>query len=501
MIRLKFAIAGILLVVLSSCNDFLSVQPETSVTSESFLQSQEDFEQAIIGAYAPLQEIYEVDWMMAEMRSDNTHFMYDVANRGSKQDEDLATFLVETNNDNVLSKWENNYLIISRANDVLSKIDQLDFDQSVKDDLKGEAFFLRGLAYFDLVRNFGGVPLFIGPPSTYEETFQSRAPVDEVYDQVISDVSSAADLLTGLSSERATSGAAYTLLADVYLTLEQWENAEEALTLVENMNYDLLDDYSEVFRPSNEGNQEMIFEVQYLGGTAQNIGSNFPYSFLPVLSDPSVITGVSPANQNDNGSFNTPSPDLIEAYEDTVNDDRYRASIAYHTGPSPLVGITYDHTPYINKFQHPHSQCCETDQNWPVYRYAEVLLMLAEAINEQGGRQSEAEGYLNQVRNRAGLSETTASSEAELRDIILEERRIELAFENKRWHDLVRTDRAVAVMSDYGTKVKNNPQEYYYPEGSFPFEGSYNISENDHLYPIPVAEININPDLEQNPGY
>jgi hypothetical protein len=213
-----------------------------------------------------------------------------------------------------------------------------------------------------------------------------------------------------------------------------------------------------------------------------------------------VITGVSPASQNDNGAFNIPTPDLIVAYEDTINDQRYAASIGFYTGSSPLVGVTYDHTPYIKKYQHPHALYGETDQNWPVYRYSEALLLLAEAINEQG-RPTEALGYLNQVRNRAGLMAITAASQSELRDIILHERRIELAFENKRWHDLVRGGLAVEVMNAFGARVKLNPQDYYYAPGNTAFPSSFEVTENSLVYPIPINEITINSDLEQNPGY
>lgn len=502
---MKFNIitAGILLITLSSCKDFLDVVPETTVTTANYFQSQEDFEQAVGGIYAPLQDIYERDWIVTELRSDNTYFTFDVANRGPKPEEDVATFMIESNNRNIEDQWSENYLIISRANQVLDMIEDVDFDQAAKDNLKGQAYFLRAFAYFDLVKNFGGVPLFLEPAASYEGTFMPRSPVNEVYDQIISDASAAAGLLPTKADQepgRVTSGAAHTLLGDVYITLERWDDAETALKSVTNMSYSLLPDYADIFRPSNEGNDEIIFEVEYMEGTSQSLHSSFPYWFLPELSDPSVITGVSPASANGNGSFNVPTPDLIEAYEDTINDERFTASIAFYTGPSPLVGVTYDHTPYINKYQHPHGVYNQTGQNWPVYRYAEVLLMLAESLNEQG-KSSEALSYLNQVRNRAGLNGVAATSQSELSDIILHERRIELAFENKRWHDLVRKGLAVNVMNAFGAKVKANPQDYYYAPGNTPPPNAFEVTENKLVYPIPLTEIRVNPDLEQNTGY
>ncbi|MDR8390911.1 RagB/SusD family nutrient uptake outer membrane protein [Aliifodinibius sp. S!AR15-10] len=507
--KFRILLIGILIVFISGCEDFLNITPETAVTPQNFFQTQSDFEQAVNGAYAPLQSIYDAqtvfgsggDWMLAEMRSDNTHFTFNVDNRGAVTSENVATFLVESNNGVVANKYNNNFQIIARANEILSQIDQADFDQSVKDRLKGEALFLRAFAYFDLVRNFGGVPLHLEPSGSLEETSLARSSASDVYDQVITDATSAADLLPSKANQqtgRATSGAAYTLLGDVFLTLERWSDAESALSNVTN--YSLLPNYADVFDPANEGNDEMVFEVEFLAGTSQSLHSLFPYHFLPRLNDPSIITGVSPAQLNE-GGWNTPTPDLIEAYEDTVQDERYAASIGRYSGSSPITGFTYDRTPYIKKYQHDHPSFGQTEQNWPVYRYAEVLLMMAEAINEQGGRLTEAQGYLNEVRDRTGLNDYTATGQADLRDAIMQERRVELAFENKRWHDLVRTGRAVQVMNDFGERVKANPQDYYYAPGNAPTAASFNVTEDQLLYPIPFREINLNPDLEQNPGY
>jgi hypothetical protein len=278
--KIKIITAVILLITINSCNDFLNVEPETAVTPANFFQSENDFEQAVGGVYAPLQDLYDEDWILTEMRSDNTHFIYDVANRGSKPDEDPATFLVETNNRNGESKWRNNYLIISRANQILATIDEVEFDQATKDNLKGQTFFLRAFAYFDLVKSFAGVPLFLEPVTSYEDTFKPRSPISDVYNQIISDANSAVNLLSATTSPipgRASLGASYMLLGDVYITLDRWAEAETALLSVTNMSYSLIPDYADIFKPSNEGNEEMIFEVEYLGGTSKSLGSEFPY--------------------------------------------------------------------------------------------------------------------------------------------------------------------------------------------------------------------------------
>jgi hypothetical protein len=149
--------------------------------------------------------------------------------------------------------------------------------------------------------------------------------------------------------------------------------------------------------------------------------------------------------------------------------------------------------PYIKKFAAPHALHGNTGNNWPVYRYAEVLLFLAEALNEQG-KSADALPYLNMVRDRAfgvGSATVTITSQGDLRDIILRERRVELAFENKRWFDLLRTGRAKDVITAYGNRVKSKPQDYYYPDGAVPPNNAF--TNLDLLYGFPADEASLNP--------
>lgn len=494
----------LLLSIFQSCEKFLEIPPENAVTVANFFQSESDFKQAITGIYTPLQTINDAgaysDWNFSEMRSDNTHFIFNPAVRGALEAEHVPDFLVEPDNPGISTMYNNYYLMVARANQVLYTIDDADFDQDVKDNLKGQALCLRAFAYFKLVRYFGGVPLHLEPVTNLDGTILPRSPVADVYDRIIKDAGEAAQLLPGKADQetgRVSSGTAYTLLGDVYMTLGNYEDAESALNNVTG--YDLVPVYADLFDPLNEGNEEMIFEVEYIEGTSLGLESGFPYSFLPQLEDPSVITGVTPSNPG-GGGYNIPTPDIIAAFEDTVNDQRYTASIGYYSGPSNLSNITFNRIPYIKKYQHAHNLFGETGQNWPVYRYADVLLLLAEAVNEQGGRQAEAETYLNRVRNRAGLADTTATGQAELRDIIAHERRVELAFENKRWFDLIRTGKAVETMNNYGQRIKANPVDYYYLyPNTGPISAAYNVNENKLIYPLPFSETELDPDLGQNP--
>jgi hypothetical protein len=144
--NIRIILAGVLMMTTSACSNFLDVTPETSLSSVDFYKSKTDIEQAVGGVYAPLQALYNQDWILNEMRSDNTHFVFNIAQRGPKQDEDPSTFTVENNNTNTTAKWNNNYLIISRANVILESIDAVEFEQTPKDNLKGQTYFLRAFA-------------------------------------------------------------------------------------------------------------------------------------------------------------------------------------------------------------------------------------------------------------------------------------------------------------------------------------------------------------------
>jgi hypothetical protein len=199
-----------------------------------------------------------------------------------------------------------------------------------------------------------------------------------------------------------------------------------------------------------------------------------------------VLTGVTNPNGLSTGEgYNVPSPDLLAAYE--TGDIRLKASVAYTTI------TTGGRFPYCKKFLHTHQQLNQADDNFPVYRFAEVLLFLAEAINEQN-RPGEALTYINNaqglspvsIRGRAGLSSITAGSQSEVRDAIEHERRIELAFENKRWFDLVRTGKAVEVITAYGARVNADPAKYYFPAGFVPPAQAF--ADIKLIWPLPADE-------------
>lgn len=477
-------------------DDFLTIVPETSLSSATFFNTASDFQQAVNGTYVPLRTIFDDRaWLLGEMHSDNTYYARNILFGATEQQEDIADFAIPsdggvTTNTHVTNQYIQDYQIIARANQVLAEIDDVEFDADLKSNLKGQALFLRGFAYFELARYFGSVPLHLEPVTVRQEAALPLSPEEDIYAQVISDVEQAASLLPPKSEQeegRATSGAAKTLLANVYIIQERWAEAEALLKEVVNSGeYALMEDYAEAFSTStgNKNNMESVFEVQFKEGP-DGLNGDFIYAFMPRPMAPEelvTITGTSnPQPLNGEGN-NIPTPDIIAAYEE--GDEREDASVGYITiDGSFWADKTY---PYIKKFAHPHSLHANHGMNWPVYRYAEVLLFLAEALNEQG-KGGEAEGYLNQVRSRAGLG----PAEGDLGEAIFRERRVELAFENKRWFDLVRTGRAIDVITAYGNRIKANPQDYYYPEGAEPRGNAFtNISLK---YALPAAEADLSP--------
>lgn len=480
-------IAALGIITLTGCSDgFLDLPSKTTLSSVIYYESQSDFEQAINGAYAPLRGLYNGingAWAMGEMRSDNTTYKFNPNDRGTIAGEYIKDFIEESSNAIPLNKYASNYNIISRVNHLLEPIDDVAFDETVKNNIKGQAYFLRALAYLDLVQYFGGVPLHLKPVKTKNETSLPLSTVEEVHEQIIADAKLAAALLPGKTNQepgRATSASAKMLLGNLYIVQKKWAEAEAILKEISG--YSLLPDYNDIYDTNNKNHNESIFEIQYKEGT-EGFASNFFYTFLPQpisAEEVGAITGIPEVARTIEG-YNIPTPDIIEAYE--PGDLRKEATIG-------MLVASEKSYPYIKKYCHEHSLTNNTNDNWPVYRYAETLLFLAEAANEQN-KTSEALGYLNQVRTRAGLANSTASGQSAIREAILQERRVELAFENKRWLDLVRSNKAEEVMKAYGTRVKANPEAYYFPEGYSVAPSAY--TNIPLLFALPASEAALSP--------
>lgn len=498
----KYIIAGVLLISLSvsGCKKtFLDQTPEASLPGVNFYKTEADFKQAVSGAYSSISDMGRVNyWLFGEMRSDNTTYQYNPADRGSEQREFMDQFLIGATAEPLQGYWQQNYTGILRCNEILARIDGVTMSADIKNQFTGEALFLRAFHYFNLVRQFGGVPLRLVPSqSPADARSKGRASVEDVYTQIVTDLTAAATQLpvkyTSIEAGRATQGAALALLAKLYMTQKKFAEALVPLRKVQQLGYSLVPVYKDIFLPANKNNSESVFEIQYLG-SQPGLSSDFMYQFAPWNSG-SVITGDPATSLNGSSGWNIPTQDMIDAYE--TGDLRKDASLA--------VGFTdaggkFVNIPYVKKYNHGIIDRGRTNDNFPVIRYADVLLMIAECLNEQGfAAGGEQFTLLNQIRTRAGLPAKTpgnavaalsVDSQQAFRDAILQERRVELAFENHRWYDLVRSGKAVEVMAAHGKyEIAHKP--------NIP-SGSYILNANKLLLPIPQREVNLD-NLTQNP--
>jgi len=510
----------LLFIVLVSClfscsKDFLNLTPQTSLSSASFFKDNVQFMQALNASYVPLRAVVKVAIYEDEMRSDNTFFTIYQANRGFEPHREaypqfLDNALSSAVSNSPGSRWTSDYSGISQVNTILSQLATADFlSQGAKDSLTGEASFLRAFYYFDLVTHYGGVPLHLEPVKSADESFKARNTVDEVYTQIRADLNTAIPLLPTVTSfpqaGRVSKGAAKMLSAYVYMTqpTRDYPKAEQELKDITNMNYSLLTNYEDVFTPSNKNNSESIFDVQYMSDLVSGQQSEFAWVFMPKATNTTFLMGYDGGRMNIFSGWNVPTDEMVKSYE--TGDKRLPASVAVVEGTisgvedftitalkSPVgyttpAGSTFRYM--IKKYFHPpYSVSFNTPDNFPIFRYSGALLLLAECLVEQG-KQADALPYLNQVRTRAGLSSLAAAT----KDNVADEMRHELAFENHRWLDLIRTGKAIAATTAKGTRLK----AIY----GWILPAAFNVTEQRLIYPIPAREIQINANLTQNPGY
>ncbi|SFG83416.1 RagB/SusD family nutrient uptake outer membrane protein [Pedobacter insulae] len=484
-IKTIFAAGIIVLLSASSCKkDFLDRAPISQMNGNNFYKTAEDMKNALSAAYAGLQYgglYYSSMHVIGDMRSDNT----EITNPNAGSDlvavdnfQNLATTSISS------TTWAGHYQAIQSVNAVIEKIETVPMDAGLKARYTAEAKFLRALMYFNLVRIFGDVPLVTKVINNPQEGYNyGRNPSAEVYAQIIADLTDAENTLpfefTGGDIGRATKGAAMSLLGKVYLTQKNWSLAAAKLKQVIDQTvsnkYQLLPTYAGVFGIANENNREAIFEVQFKKGSAGE-GSPYANQFAPIGSGTAVVSVGNPLGQN------IPTTEMSNAYE--ANDVRKALSMRN----SYVLGANTVQHNYVVKYLGVPAASLDSDNNWIVLRYADVLLMYAEALNEQGYvADGPAFTYLNQIRTRAGLPIKTSNNaslalrvadQAAFRLAVEQERRVELAFEGHRWFDLVRTERAVTVMASKG------------------------MQPHHVLFPIPQSQIDINPALiKQNPGY
>ena len=485
--KLKYNLIAIALLgfSFSSCSDFLEQNPQTDLSENDFYKTADDILSAVNGAYSSLQEgdIYGNWYVFGEITSDNTRNQ--LSGSVTTQNE-FDQFYIDTQNSMIASFWKAAYKVINRTNTVLGRIDGIEINAELANRYKLECKFIRALMYFNLVRVYGDVPLVLKEISISESYDILREPKENVYNQIIADLKEAQGLPVSYSTAedgRATQGAAKALLADVYMTLHKYAEAETILAeIINSGRYSLLentpgslniDGYKNVFSPVNHNSKEGIFEIQFLKG-GYGEGSNYANNFAPENSGTNVVA------VGGTGGNNIPEMDIYNAYEEGDLRRDFSMSLGYYDNRKNNEWVE---SRYVCKFMDVPYQNNDASNNYPVIRYADVILMYAEALN-QNGKTAEACKYLNMTRRRGFGYQTTETSPVDLQTtdkaqfalMVEQERRVELAFENHRWFDLIRTGRAVEVMKSKG----------------------FSLNETNLICPIPQKQIDVNPKLTQN---
>jgi hypothetical protein len=491
-----FIILSVSMIQISCKEDFLSTTDPTRIGRDLFYQNQTQFEQALNGVYGQLQTITNSAYIQQEFMSDNTTLDFNPLDRGGAAGWEAFEFsTVNQGNGEISSLWNNHYATMYNINYALEKLAESKIDAAAKAVLDGEFRFLRAYHYFNMVRYFGDVVLATKTLVNPNDAFALvRSPQADVYKQILADLEVASKSLPVKAAlrGRATQGAALSLLGKVYLTQKNYAAATSTLKQVTSLGYALNANYKDNFDPAKKNGVESIFEVQYQGGNDLGEQSNFVYVFAPRLSA-GAVTGF--ANTTPSGR-NIPTRDMMNAYE--AGDLRKAISLQ----PGYTLNGKYVEIPYVSKYQYPHTITGRSDNNWPILRYSDVLLMLAESINEGSGPTAEAYDFLNQVRKRAGLAALDGLTKESFRTAVLNERRVELAFENHRWFDLQRTNTPAslaAFMNAHGASEKANPTV---ARGGIAFNAlDYVYTDFEYYLPIPAPQILINKNLTQNPGY
>lgn len=473
----------LLALVLSCSDDFIDVASQDE-NSEEFFNSEADYQNALIGAYDLLQSTY-LNVMLGEIASDNT-----LAGGESATDvpgiQEVDDMIHTPLNAQLRDIWSWMFAGVNRANFILEFQDKTDF--TGKEQVLAQARFLRAYYYFELVKWFGDVPLAVDKRIQFGEQFSlDRTPKEQIYAQMEQDLIFASANLPYVQNEigRITKGASQALLGKVYLYQDKFSESATVLEdLINNGPHDLLVDYSTMFENDNENNIESVFEVQYTDEEGAGFGclqcseGNVAVGFNGIrnYSGPVFESGF---------SFNVPVQEVVDAFED--GDIRLDTAIldinAFAETNNASFSVGFEHTGYFNRKYIARVGDLNTGDanltnpnNYRSIRFADVLLMAAEALNRGAISDTRALAYLNRVRTRATLDALDVTA-TELTNAIYQERRVELVGEGHRFFDLVRTGRAAQEIDGF-------------------------VSGKHEIFPIPLIEIELAGNIwEQNPGY
>ena len=513
----SFLVIFLFSLLLYSCSDgWLKEEVYDFKSNTNFYETAEDANQAMIGTYKFLADLYRQS--MIEMLTQNTGAF----NKGKLNTSWISgTYSSSTKEINLT--WQYAFQLINGCNDVIANVKDMDIDENQKNIILGEAHFLRGWSYFLLVRMYLQVPIKLEPTNGFDGVMVPLSPASQVYDEVIiPDIEFAKAncpyTWPASNTGRITKGAAAAALAKVYLTLagneagsEYWAKArDEAKWVMDSCSYSLVPDFGKLWELGNKNTSESIFEVQFLRGVAT--GSAYPKIFTPSKSGLAAKGGGwgrSRCTQKNYDDFVGQYPGDYRIEKTFVTIDGQSGYVDIRNGkfvpvyPTKKYNKKNQSWPYIGKWKDPDApDNFAADNNFIVIRYAEVLLIFAEAENEVNGPSDDAYDAVDMILERARNADGTPReepanwertlSQEEFRDKVWNERRFELMAEMKLWFDLVRlgVDKFISFKeadNDYGYKpVKHG------------------VYEKNMYYPIPTLEISSNDAIsvsEQNPGY
>lgn len=495
---------AVLLISLSflNCSDFIDNEITGRQTLDNYYSNLTEVDKAVMGCYASLspQDWWQNDffWLVGDVCSDDA--FKGNTNQGDQRDfGNLADFNITAANEWMDIKWRYTYQGIFRCNLVIKNVPNAPISDDQKNGFIAEAKFLRGFYYFELVKNFGGVPL-LTLPITINEANLSRATEAEIWAQIEKDFLESSNHLPLKSQQlantigRATKGAALSFLAKAYLYQKKFPEAQDfANQVITSAEYDLNNSFANVWNINNPNSIESIFEIQNSYNDIYDSGSA-----LPVVTRSRADGGwgfCTPSSHLDNFMGNDPRRvrTIIRQGEFVDADNP-----SYDTNPSENMTGRINRKYYLSKPDRaPNEEHKRSGLNHILLRYADLLLMHAEAAFHNGDEAS-AKTSLNKVRARVGISIITTSGQQLLSDIY-RERRLELAMEGHRYYDLKRSGRFNDAMTDFLDYNKNRSTDTYdagNDEGKF-FNPAIHI-----LFPIPQAEIDLSGGLiTQNPGY
>lgn len=499
---------------LFGCKKSIDLYPQSNLSTGTYYKNAAEVRSALNGSYNAMQTPMVYEWQLTELRSDNTKLYAPGSTAVTNRDlSDLDMFTPSTSHQGNYNYWLNTYFGIRTVNIILQKLGvtynpadgTLTFNPieiAVSDEdrkqLAGEAMFIRAYHYFNLVRLYGGVFLIHTPVGPAEAKLINRSSVADIYKLIEADLTTAAANLSKLTYSqmvansaanlgRANAWSAKGLLGKVYLTQNKKTEAIIALQdVMTNSGYSLLGNYANVFATNNEMNAEILFAIRYKAG-GLGVGSPFANTFAPLGSGSNVIRG-------DGKGLNYPTADI----DTLTNGD---------TRKNTLLG-SYQNKLYIKKFFSEVTVADDAENDWTVLRYADILLMMAEA---QGYNQSSLD-FINAVRPRAGLGNYTMQNVpdvATFEKALSDERRIEFAFENQRFFDLIRFNTTLTTLTSEQLLKDHFKREFvshyanYVAPAPTLAELYAQTTREKMLLPIPQREIDTNTQMVigQNPGY